>query len=63
MDDSKLMNEVEPPLLKSWLDRLDKAFDVETAALLDAADKVIEDLRLEYERSARRYFGRPKRAA
>ena len=61
-----MMEEREPipPLfLESWLDEHDRRFDRETDELLEAADRILESLRLEYERKARRYLGRPKRAA
>ena len=58
--EDKLIQETEPPLLAAWLDR---EFDAETDCLLRQADAILESLRLEYERSARRYLGRPRRAA
>ena len=64
MADRKVVNEIEPPLLAALLDEYDRIFDAETKRLLDAADAVIENLRLEAIRTAAyRNLGRPKAAA
>ena len=60
---NQIAQEQEPPLLKSMLDEQDRIFDAETKRLLDAADAVIENLRLEAIRTAAyRNRGRPKAA-
>ena len=45
MADSKVVNEIEPPLLAGWLDGLDREFDRETEELMAGADRAIAWLR------------------